>query len=211
MPGIGPAQGMSRPPSTPAEPERPRYTDEAFDGLATSDLDFSGALLLGCTFTNCELSEASFRGAQLSECRFAGCELTMLDITDAVFQSVEFETCRLTGNDFSSLKLGPMGVMVKFADCDLSFCSFRKMDLTACAFERCQLLEAEFTRCELEGVTFAGCDLGRCTFNANNLIEADLRGARNYLISPLGNRIRGLKVELPEAQGLLVALEVELY
>lgn len=201
--------GAEAPGTDPAE--RPRFTDQEFVGVSSGDVDFARALLLGCTFKGCELSEESFRGAQLSECRFEGCELTMLQLTDAVFQSVEFETCRLTGNDFSSLTLGPMGVMVKFVDCDLSFCSWRKMDLTACSFEGSVLLEAEFTQCELEGVSFASCDLGRCTFNANNLIDADLRGARNYLISPLANRVRGLKAELPEAQGLLVALGVELY
>lgn len=191
--------------------DRPRYTDEEFADLTTGDVSFAGTLLLGCTFKNCELSEESFRGAQLSECSFVGCELTMVNLADAVFQAVEFETCRLTGNDFSALMLGPMGVMIKFDGCDLSFCSFRKMDLTACTFENCVLHEGEFTQCELEGVSFGGSDLGRCAFNANSMIETDLRGARNYLISPHANRIRGMKVELPDAQGLLVALGVELF
>lgn len=194
-----------------ADDQRPRYTDQAFEGLTADEFDFSEAVLLDCTFKDCELSEASFRGAQLSECRFEGCELTMLQLTDTVFQSAEFVTCRLTGNDFSTLKVGPMGIMARFDGCDLSFCSFRKLDLTACEFSSCVLHEGEFTRCELEGVSFAGSDLSRCVFNGNNLVEADLRGARNYLISPTGNRIRGMKVELPEAQGLLVALGVEIF
>jgi len=194
-----------------APDDRPRFTDQAFEGLSAGEFDFQNALLLDCTFKDCELSEESFRGAQLSECRFEGCELTMLQLTDAVFQSVEFATCRLTGNDFSVLKVGPMGIMVKFDGCDLSFCSFRKLDLTACEFAACVLHESEFTRCELAGVSFAGSDLSRCAFAGNDLVEADLRGARNYLISPISNRIRGLKVELPEAQGLLVALGVELF
>ena len=190
---------------------RTRYTDELFEEMTGADLELDGALLLGCSFKNCELNELSLRSAQLAECRFEGCELTMLGLADAVFQSVEFETCRLTGNDFSVLNLGTLGVMMKFVDCDLSFCSFRKMDLTACTFEACLLHEAEFTRCQLAGVSFARSDLGRCVFNTNVLLGADFRGARNYLLSPLDNKVRGLKVELPEAQGLLAALGVELH
>ena len=193
-----------------AHDDRPRFTDQAFEGLTPGEFDFSGALLLDCTFQGCELDEASFRGSQLSDCRFEGCSLAILDFTDPVCQSVEFETCRLTGTDFSLLDAGPLGITLRFDGCDLAFCSFRKLDLTACEFASCVLREAEFTRCKLEGVSFASSDLARCTFTDNDMVDADLRGARNYVISPTNNRVRGLKAELPEAQGLLVALGVEL-
>lgn len=190
---------------------RLRYSDEEFVGLEADELELAGALLLGCTFIDCELNEVSLRAAQLSECRFERCEMTTLDLADAVFQTVEFETCRLTGNDFSVLNQGTLGVLLRFNDCDLGFCSFRKMDLTSCTFEACLCHESEFTRCELGGVSFARSDLARCVFNACDLTGADLRGARNYLFSPVSNRVRGMKVELPEAQGLLTALGVELH
>jgi uncharacterized protein YjbI with pentapeptide repeats len=100
--------------------------------------------------------------------------------------------------------------MAGFDGCDLSYCSFRKMDLTACSFTNCTTADAEFVQCELEGVSFDGTDLTRCTFHANNLVRADLRGARNYVISPFGNRVKGMRVTLPEALSLLLEVGVDL-
>ena len=197
-----------RPPAGPgAEPDR--YTDERFVGLAPSDRDFSGAILLGCEFVDCDLTEASFKTAQLAECRFEGCELPLVDLTDAVLQSVAFDTCRLTGVRFGSLRRYPILPEAKLKDCDLSFASFRQLDLTAWSFDGCRLAEAEFVRCELKGVSFAGADLTRCTFQRCDLTGADLRGARGYVLSPLDNALRGMRVSLPEALGLLAAVGVE--
>lgn len=193
-----------------------RYSDETYEGWDGSRPGsagrprLAGAILVGCTFIDCTLSELSFRDTHLSECRFERCDLSLADFTDTVFQGVEFDSCRLTGNHFDTLKTGALGVMATFDGCDLSYCSFRKMDLTACRFTNCTTADAEFVHCELAGVSFEGSDLSRCTFHANNLMGADLRGARNYVISPFGNRVKGMRVTMPEALSLLGELGVDL-
>lgn len=193
-----------------------RYADQRFVGLGSApatggDLPpLAGAVLVGCSFVDCNLSEASFRGSHLSDCDFVRCDLSMLDLTDTVLQDVRFDACRLTGNHFDSLKLGAMGVMASFSGCDLSFCSFRHMDLTACAFKDCVTADAEFVRCDLTGVAFDDTDLDRCVFQANDLSRADLRSARNYRVSPHGNTVTGMRVALPEALSLLSELGVDL-
>src|SRR5690606_15789656 len=193
-----------------------RYSDETYEGGDGSRPGLAGkpvlvgSILVGCRFVDCALDEMSFRGSHLSECRFERCDLSLADFTDTVFQGVEFEECRLTGNHFDTLKTGALGVMASFGGSDLSYCSFRKMDLTACSFTDCTTADAEFVQCELEGVSFAGTDLTRCTFHANNLMSADLRTARNYTISPFGNRVKGMKVSMPEALSLLLQLDVDL-
>lgn len=194
----------------------PRFSDETFTSWDGSRPGHAGrpvlaeAILTGCTFVDCTLSEMSFRGSHLSECRFERCDLSLVELIDTVLQGVAFDTCRLTGNHFDSLKTGALGVMASFDGCDLSYCSFRKMDLTACSFTNCTTADAEFVQCELEGVSFDGTDLTRCTFHANNLMNADLRGARNYAISPFGNRVKGMRVAMPEALSLLLELGVDL-
>ncbi len=193
---------------TAPDGDRRRFTDQSFNGLQPTDIDFENAILLGCTFTDCDLSEASFVGAQLVECRFDNCELPLLNLAGAVLQAVSFTTCRLTGINFSLLSKLPIVPEAKLEGCDLSFCSFRQLDLQAWSFEECRFLEAEFSRCELKRVSFAGCDLTRCTFSRNDLAEADLRGARGYSLSPLDNNLRGMRVSLPEAIGLLAAVGV---
>lgn len=193
---------------TPTD-EPSRFTDERFDGLQTGDRQFAGAILLGCTFVECDLTEESFKGTQLADCRFESCELAMVDLTDAVLQSIEIETCRLTGVNFAAVSRLPIVPEAKMTGCDLSFTSFRELDLREWSFEGCRFNESEFVRCELKGVSFAGADLTRCTFQRNDLAEADLRGARGYVISPLNNNLRGMRVSLPEALGLLSAVGVK--
>jgi uncharacterized protein YjbI with pentapeptide repeats len=196
--------------------DAPRYSDETFEGWDGSRPGYAGrpvlaeAIMVGCAFVDCTLSETSFRGSHLSECRFERCDVSLADFTDTVFQGVVFESCRLTGNHFDTLKTGALGIMATFDACDLSYCSFRKMDLTACRFTNCITTDAEFVQCELAGVSFDGTDLNRCTFHGNNLMTADLRGARNYVISPFGNRVTGMRVALPEALSLLSELSVDL-
>lgn len=189
-------------------PDRKRFTDESFSALQPTDIDLEDAILLGCTFTDCDLSEVSLSGTQLVSCRFENCELPLLNLTDTVLQEVSFSTCRLTGINFSLVSKLPIVPEAKLEGCDLSFCSFRQLDLQAWSFEDCRFLEAEFSRCELKKVSFAGSDLTRCTFARNDLAEADLRGARGYQISPLDNNLRGMRVSLPEAIGLLAAVGV---
>lgn len=197
------------------QPE-PRYTDETFAGWDGSrpglggGPQVAGAILVGCTFSDCSLSEMSFRGSHLAECRFERCDVALADFTDTVFQDVVFDACRLTGNHFDTLKTGALGIIARFERSDLSYCSFRKLDLTACGFVDCTTTDAEFVQCELEGVSFEGCDLNRCTFHANNLMNADLRSAKNYVISPFGNRVKGMRVTMPEALSLLGELGVDL-
>ncbi len=186
-----------------------RFADQRFVGLAPGELELEGAIVLGCTFVDCDLSEASFARTQLADCSFNNCEMPLVNVTGTVLQTVAFDTCRLTGVVFSAVSKLPIVPEATFKGCDLSFCSFRELDLRACSFEECRLHESDFMRCELEEVSFAGADLSRCTFQRNGLVKADLRGARGYQISPLDNNLRGMKVSLPEAIGLLAAIGVE--
>ncbi len=187
-----------------------RYTDEHFQGLKPGDLVTAGTTFLGCRFEDCDLTEADFTGAHLAECTFERCEMPLVILNDTLLQNVVFDGTRLTGVNFSVVVQGAMGVHASFKSCDLSFCSFDRLDLTDCSFDGCIFREADFRRCELEKVSFADCDLSRCVFLQNNLAGADLRTARNYQVSPFSNRIRGMKVSLPEALSLLGELEVDL-
>lgn len=187
-----------------------RYTDQRFVGLTTAELPLENAIVIGCEFASCDLTEASLKGANLSECRFAGCELAMCDLTDAVFQSLEFSTCRLTGAHFETLSQLPIVPSAKFDECDLSYTSFARMDLREFVFTSCRFLEAEFTGCDLRAVDFGGSDLARCVFARNDMRGTDMRTARNYVFSLQHNEVRGVRARLPEAAALLLAAGVEL-
>ena len=66
-------------------------------------------------------------------------------------------------------------------------------------FEECDLTEADFRECNLEEAVFVN----------DNLMKADLRGAKNYVISPESNRVRKAKFSFPEVMSLLKCLEIE--
>lgn len=190
-------------------PDPRRLEGEQLTGQAAGEIDLEGVVVSSCHFRDCDLTEASLRGTHLSECVFEGCELTMVDLTDALLHWTRFEDCRLTGVGFGAVRRDAVGIGVEFRHCDLTLASFRDLDMRACAFHGCHAHEAEFLDCDLRGVSFDGTDLARATFLRSNLGDADLRGARNYAIAACDNRVRGMRVTLPEAIGLLGALGLE--
>lgn len=190
--------------------DAPRHEGARFEGVRQGELDLEGAIVSGCEFVRCDLTESSFKAAQFTDCKFDGCELGLIDVEGAVLSNVTFETCRLTGVRFELIGQLPLLPEIRFSGCDLSFCSFRGLDLTSCAVIGSRLWESEFVGCDLKDVDFSGSDLARCSFARNDLAGADLRSARNYSFSPVANNVRGLRVALPEAVGLLHALGVEL-
>lgn len=201
---------------TPADGRR--YFDERFEGLTatevrtdavnTTEFSLAGSEFENCTFVSCDLTEAVLRGARFQDCRFERSELPMVDLTQVALRNVTFDSCRLTGVDLTPLARDPLGVEASFSNCDLRFALCRRLDLTGFDFEGCLLSRAAFERCNLSGVAFDGSDLQGCRFEECDLTSADLRSARNYLISPLSNKIAGMRVSLPEALGLLAAVDV---
>ena len=200
------------------EDNRRCFVDERFevldaakdrtDAVDAAEFALAGSEFENCTFVSCDLSEAVLRGARFQDCRFERCELPMVDLTHVALRSVTFDICRMTGVDFTPLARDALGIEASFNGCDLRFALFHRLDLTGFDFKECLLSRAAFERCDLSGVAFNGSDLQGCRFEECALTSADLRGARNYLISPLSNKIAGMRVALPEALGLLSALDV---
>ena len=191
---------------------RSQYHDEReFDGLDSEEIDLEGVAFDSCAFRGCDLSGASLRGSHLTECRFERCELSALLLTDALLHSVEFDGCRLTGVDFGVIRRDAVGLTVNFERCDLTLASFHGLDLRGCSFSSIVGRELSFVDCDLRGVQLSGSDLSAARFQGNDLRDVDLRGSRDYLISPLDNRVAGMRVELPEALGLLLGLDIRLH
>lgn len=181
-----------------------------FVGLERGAIEPQGKWFRGCTFSSCDLSEASFRSAHLTDCSFEQCDLSLADFTDALLHSVTFDGCRLTGIDFGLLRHDALGLTATFEACDLTLASFRKLDLRGCTFRSCNAREAEFLGCDLRGVELVETELASAAFEGNDLRDADMRGARNYVLSPIDNRVRGMRVDMVGGIGLLVGLNVRL-
>ena len=121
---------------------------------------------------------------------------------------VVFHTCRLQAVDFGALARDPVGVSVRFEACDLSVASFRDLDLRQAAFDGGRAQEAAFVAVDLHGIQMRGLDLSGAEIRGCDLRDADLRGSSGVVLSPCDNRVRGLRIDLPDAVGLLAALGV---
>lgn len=95
-----------------------------------------------------------------------------------------------------------------WVDCQLSMGSFTGMDLTGDRFERCVLTEVDFDEATLKDVVVDDCSLAGARFVRADLRAADLRGARDYVIDVRESRVKGLKVDLTGALGLLTPFAV---
>lgn len=168
----------------------------------------AGADVGGCTFTALEMTDGSLRGARLTDCRFERCEMTLVDLTDATLHDVTFVACRLRAVGFGATARDPVGLSVRFDECDLSLASFDDIDLRALAFEGGVAREARFVRVDLRGVVLRGVDLTGAEFSACDLRDADMRGSSGYVLSVCDNRVRGLRIDLADVAGLLAGVGV---
>ena len=168
----------------------------------------AGADVTACHFEGLTLFEGSLRGARLTDCRFERCELTLLDVTDALMHDVVFASCRLQAVDFGVLARDPFGLSVRFEGCDLSLASFRDLDLRQVVFDGGRAHEATFVAVDLRGVQVRGLDLRGAEIRGCDLRDADLRGSSGFALSPCGNRVRGVRIDLAEAVGVLGAVGV---
>jgi uncharacterized protein YjbI with pentapeptide repeats len=98
---------------------------------------------------------------------------------------------------------------VHFEDCALDYSDFSRFRLKNSVLKACSIREANFERADLSGADCRDSDFTGSTFSDTNLEKADFRGARGYGIDARRNRLKGAKFSLPDALGLLVALEIK--
>ena len=187
---------------------RPVIDDLVASGQLPEGVRLEGADVGGSRFVGLELTESSLRGARLSDCRFERCEMTLIDVTDATMHDVVFESCRLQAVDFGAVARDPIGLSVRFQGCDLSLASFRGLDLRQAAFEGGRAHEAVFVDTDLREVVLHALDLTGAEIRGCDLRGADLRGSSGFVLSPCDNRVRGMRIDLPDAVGLLAAVGV---
>ncbi|HPB73342.1 MAG TPA: pentapeptide repeat-containing protein [Phycicoccus sp.] len=169
-----------------------------------------GLDLDGCTLTGVSLSEARLLGCTFVECRFESVDLSMTDLTDSRFTGCTFVGSRMLALGWASTSSSPVFDPNHFEDCRMEHASFAGSDVTAFTFRRCRLREADFTEAVARRVDFAGSDLAAARFDRTDLRDASLAGATGWVLDPRTNTVRGLRIDLDGAAGLLDPLGVHL-
>jgi fluoroquinolone resistance protein len=163
-------------------------------------LDFGAAQFEDCAFDHGNLGGRHLAGAKFVDCIFDTCDLVVAKVVDCVFLRVRFRGCRLGGINWSQARKLES---VSFENCQLNDGSFLGLRLEDCAFTDCVARGAIFRDANLSKVTFRGSNLAMAEFVNCDLRGADFRGATEYVLSPVENRVEKARVSLPAAMNLL--------
>lgn len=74
----------------------------------------------------------------------------------------------------------------------------------------CKAHDVDFADSDLTGSDFSNTDFLESRFNHTKLDRCDFRGAQNYFISPLDNRVSGAQFSLPDVLSLLSPFKIRI-
>ncbi|MBC87641.1 MAG: hypothetical protein CL677_10740 [Bdellovibrionaceae bacterium] len=190
---------------------QPSSMTEFMDQNFTTDSDLNlnqleNTEFEGCKFIDLDFEELSLRSSKFIDCEFIKCSLSQVKLVNTTFREVRFESCRLMGVNWSDAQSLVDG---KFESCKLDYSIFQGMDLRGSSFLDCSAKDVDFSTTNLSGTAFTGTLLENANFHRSDLRNADLRNATRYFIDPNYTKLKGLKVDFPEASSFLVALGLD--
>ena len=184
------------------------FSEETFSGLTLAGPEPRNRRFEDCRFVDCRISGSAFRVGSFLHCSFESSDLSNWDVEGLRFVDVRFKSSKLIGFIWTSVKPDPL-TSVGFVECALDYSDFSRFRLKDGMLKGCSVREVNFERADLQGVDCRDSDFSGSTFSNTNLTKADFRGARGYGIDARTNRLKGAKFSLPDALGLLEALEVK--
>lgn len=183
------------------------YEDRMFTGGELSSTEFAGAEFDHCTFRSGQWMAADLSNTRFTDCTFEQCDLSNAVVDDTGFRSVVFKGCKLLGVQFE--RCNKFLLVMHFDQCRMDFASFRSLALKAPWFRNCSLVEADFSGSDIGKAVFEGSMLTGAVFDNTSLEGADLREARNFIIDPERNRIKGARFALNGLPGLLMRYRID--
>ncbi|WP_404382364.1 pentapeptide repeat-containing protein [Knoellia locipacati] len=180
--------------------------DEALGALVSLA---PGEVLRGREVVGEELAGLSWESAKVIDCVFeecilTSCNLTMATLTDTRFVDCTFVGCKLLAVNWTATGAGSMLAQpLRFERSRLDGTTFAGLDLTGFVFRDCQLTDVDFSECDLRRADLGGSDVSGARFADTDLSDADLRGTRGLALDPRANRLKGARLDLDAAPGLL--------
>lgn len=158
-----------------------------------------------CKFTNCSFVECKFVKCKFINCEFRECVLSAVIFDQDRFVDTSFDDSKVIGIDWTKAKELQN---LKFNKCQLNYSNFKLLKLPKTVMKDCQAKEVAFIETDLRESDLSGTDFEGSIFSKTNLSKANLKGAKNYFIDPINNKIKKAKFSLPEAMTLLDNLDV---
>lgn len=161
----------------------------------------------GIRFERCNFSEAELGGAVFEDCEFVGCNLSLTKVEACQFLGVLFRDCKLAGVDFSRCVRLPLDV--SFVESKVANCNFSGLPLLKIKFQGCEVIDCLFEQADLREADFSGSKMTGTRFGGADLRAADFSLARDYAFDLAANRVKGVRVALPEAVKLLAFFDID--
>ncbi len=178
-------------------------------GQVVTGVEFSD-----CAFSKCSYREVRFVNCKFIKCVFKDCDLNLAKLDDTTFVETRFEACKLLGINWTVSAWGQAILVPRkpadFIGCAMNYNVFMGMNLRKVTLSNCAAIDVGFEDANLTEADCRGTDFTGSRFVRTDLTQADFRGARNYGISPVTNKLKGAKFSLPEAMSLLHGLEIVL-
>lgn len=182
------------------------FENQVFKKESLTGSDLKKKVFSYVTFENCDFSKSDFTGSRLMECQLQGCNLSLVKINGTRLQKIGFENCKFVGVNFALCD--KQFLSVTFKKCLINTCNFSDLDLKNTSFNECLIRETYFSQTNLTGASFADSDLKESIFHNTILNKADFRGAINYSINPLTNKLAKARFSQPEVLTLLHHLDI---
>jgi fluoroquinolone resistance protein len=181
------------------------HDEETYSDLNLGAVNFLGKIFENCTFARCNLNSVDLSKTRFISCKFVDCDMSNIILKNSRMRDTSFSGCKLIGiqwvylDDFTN---------PSFEECILQYANFVGLKLKRTKFFKSNLREVDFSQADLTECDFRESDMAKTRFNETNLTKADFRGAVNYILDPLANKIRAARFSMPEVQGLLTGLGV---
>ena len=189
-----------------------RYNDQVFKSLQMDDSQLTSSEFFDCAFTECSFVESVFQKCRFVDCTFQDCDLSLAQVPESIFSGTVFEDTKCIGINWAQADWPTpgLGKPIRFKTCAISHSTFIGLSLVGLQIADSIALDVDFREADLSQADFSGTDLAESLFNQTNLSKADLSQARNYLIDPSNNELKGARFSLPEAMSLLHSMDIDL-
>lgn len=188
------------------------YTDVSFKNNALNKSLIEKVEFFNCNFKNCQFKESKWFSCTFKECTFQHCDFHLAKFPRSTFLSVNFNDCQLVGINWTDSELQRKSFLktVEYHNCVLNYSTFTGSHLQKITMKNCIVQNVDFTEADLSASCCIGSDFLSSRFEATNLTGADFRGAKNYSIPLLRNKITKARFSLPEALSLLSTLDLDI-
>jgi uncharacterized protein YjbI with pentapeptide repeats len=184
-----------------------------FDNKTIKDLSYENEQLTGYTFRNCIFDHCTFltcnlEGSTFVHCTFKNCSLSAVKVRKTRFEDTKFIKSKVIGVDWTD-KFNFKIKNLSFVESVIDYSVFNGITLIGFTLKDSQAHEVDFIESDLSGANCEGTDFDRSNFLKTRLRGASFIKAKNYLIDPTVNKVKGMKVSMPEAMQFLTILGLE--